>query len=176
MLHRQEDPSGDAASGWRLSDKLYELSLEAEEEEKRQQREAALQAQSFAEVERERSRLRDQVDRLRDRAKIAADESNVAKDQARDREEAFAKEVLVLRVELARSQRSVAALREKLRDEAVSMEEEDDEVVIDSEEDNDDDDSDLKSRPEGGLFSFWLCHTKASLFALLRRDNTRASL
>ena len=146
MLHRQEDPSGDAASGWRLSDKLYELSLEAEEEEKRQQREAALQAQSFAEVERERSRLRDQVDRLRDRAKIAADESNVAKDQARDREEAFAKEVLVLRVELARSQRSVAALREKLRDEAVSMEEEDDEVVIDSEEDNDDDDLDLMKK------------------------------
>ena len=45
-MYRGQQQEEDEEGQWRLSDKLYELSLEAEEEEKRQRRCVLLQAEA----------------------------------------------------------------------------------------------------------------------------------
>ena len=128
----QEETTRGMAQGWRLSDKLYELSLEAEEEEKRQEREASLQAQALSEMDRERTRLRSALEEARAEARSAMEEAMAARDEFRDREEAYAKELVVLRADLARCRRAIQGSEAKEPDEDVVVLEEnsDDETPV----------------------------------------------
>ncbi|KAJ8599011.1 hypothetical protein CTAYLR_007679 [Chrysophaeum taylorii] len=101
-------------TGWRLSDRLYELSLEAEEEEKRQRRAATLQADALHDAQRDRARLRAQLDEAREEARRAMDEVMGARGAAREREEDYAREVVVLRAEVARCRQELHEAKARL--------------------------------------------------------------
>mmetsp|Transcript_262 Transcript_262/g.356 ORF Transcript_262/g.356 Transcript_262/m.356 type:complete len:944 (-) Transcript_262:236-3067(-) len=92
----------EGSSGWRLSDRLYELSLEAEEQEKKQKRAISARVEALHEMKRENARLRAQLEDARDQAAAATEIAASARDDARDREDDLAMEVVVLRAALAK--------------------------------------------------------------------------
>ena len=95
------DRGSQSDGGWRLSDRLYELSLEAEEEEKRVRAERAERHDAVLEAERARDRYKAQLEEARAEARAAYDEVVAARGAARDREDDYVKEIVVLRHELA---------------------------------------------------------------------------
>ncbi|KAH8072121.1 hypothetical protein JL721_4033 [Aureococcus anophagefferens] len=68
------DRGSQSDGGWRLSDRLYELSLEAEEEEKRVRAERAERHDAVLEAERARDRYKAQLEEARAEARAAYDE------------------------------------------------------------------------------------------------------
>lgn len=100
-----ETVDDDEGAGWRLSDRLYELSLEAEEQEKRQRRADSLQAEALHEAQRERDRLRVQLEDAREELRRVVDKAAKDRAAAREREDDLAREFVVMRAEAARHRR-----------------------------------------------------------------------
>ena len=87
--------------GWRLSDRLYELSLDAEAREARQKRSEDELRGQLGDAAREIARLKAALDTEQRRTREAKDEARLLKDQTRDARDDFVKELVALRHEVA---------------------------------------------------------------------------
>ena len=87
--------------GWRLSDRLYELSLDAEAREARQKRSEDELRGQLGDAAREIARLKAALDTEQRRTREAKDEARTLKEQTRDVRDDFVKELVALRHEVA---------------------------------------------------------------------------
>ncbi|CAH0378527.1 unnamed protein product [Pelagomonas calceolata] len=96
--YKADKPKDD---GWRLSDRLYELSLDAEAREARQKRSEDELKGQLGDAAREIARLKAALDTEQRRTREAKDEARLLKDQTRDARDDFVKELVALRHEVS---------------------------------------------------------------------------